>query len=161
MQQQDTANVVAEAARIGSAPTSSRSVDRLEPPAGERQRDLKVSPFVAWVADHSGLSFQEVYGAVVEGVERLTARGHVDRYAEAHRRAQVTREQLARALVAYYQDLSPDEHGAFYQARVGGVPLALSILVRPDWLGTTIRLGTDQERFQLAAPDVGATVRLP
>jgi transcriptional regulator with XRE-family HTH domain len=151
-----------EAARIGSAPTSSRSVDRLELTAGESQRDLKVSPFVAWVADHSGLSFQEAYGAVVEGVERLTARGHVDRYAEAHRRAQVTREQLARALVAYYQDPSPDEHGAtFYQARVAGVPLALSILVRPDWLGTAIRLGTDQERFQLAAPDVGATVRLP
>jgi transcriptional regulator with XRE-family HTH domain len=151
-----------EAARIGSARTSPRSWDRLQPLASERQRDLKVSPFVAWVADHSSLSFQQAYGAVVEGVERLTARGPADRYAEAHRRAQVTREQLARALAAYYQDPSSRELGArFYNARVGGVPLALSILVRPDWLGTAVRLGTDQERFQLAASDVSAEVRLP
>jgi transcriptional regulator with XRE-family HTH domain len=151
-----------EAARIGSRRTSPRSVDSLEPIAGKRQRDLKVSPFVAWVADHSGLSFQEAYGAVVQGVERLAARGPADRYEEVHRRAQVTREQLARALAAYYQDPSPHELGAtFYSARVGGVPLTLSILVWPDWLGAAVRLGTDQERFQLAAPDVGAAVRLP
>src|SRR6266545_1680388 len=151
-----------EAARIGSAPTSSRSADRLEPIASERQRDLKVSPFVAWVADHSGLSFQEAYGAVVEGVDRLTARGPADRYAEVHRRAQITREQLAQALADYYVDPSPHQLGAtFYSARVGGVPLALSILVRPDWLGTAVRLATDQERFQLAASDVAAAVRLP
>src|SRR6266542_2178925 len=48
-----------------------------------------------------------------------------------------------------------------HRARVGGVPLALSILIQPDWLGEAIRLSTDQERFQLAAPDVGAAVRLP
>jgi transcriptional regulator with XRE-family HTH domain len=151
-----------ERARIGSARTSSRSVGRLEPIARERHRDLKVSPFVAWVADHSRLSFQEAYGAVVEGVEQLAARGPANRYAEAHRRSQITREQLARALAAYYQNPSPHQLGAtFYSARVGGVPLALSILVRPDWLGTAVRLGTDQERFQLAAPDAGAAVRLP
>jgi transcriptional regulator with XRE-family HTH domain len=151
-----------EAARIGSAQPASRSVACLEPIAGDRRLDLKVSPFVAWIADHSNLSFQEVYGAVVEGVAQLAARGPADRYAEAYRRTQVTREQLARALVAYYQDPSPHEVGArFYQARVGSVPLVLSILVRPDWLGTAIRLGTDQERFQLAAPDTGAMVRLP
>jgi hypothetical protein len=153
---------VYEAARIGSASTSWRSVDRAEPIASERQRDLKVSPFVAWVADHSALSFQEAYGAVVEGVDRITARGPADRYAEVHRRAQITREQLAQALADYYVDASPDELGArFYSARVGGVSLALSILVRPDWLGAAVRLGTDQERFQLAAPDVGAAVHLP
>lgn len=151
-----------EAARIGSARTSSRSVDRLEPIVSERQRDLKVSSFVAWVADHSRLSFQEAYGAVVKGVERLAARGPAARYAEAHRRAQITREQLARSLVTYYQDPSPRELGAtFYSARVGGVPLALSILVRPDWLGEAVRLGADQERFRLAASDLGAAVRLP
>ena len=151
-----------ETARIGNARNSPRSVGRLEPIAGERQRDLKVSPFVAWVADHSRLSFQEAYGAVVDGVEQLAARGPADRYAAAHRRAQITREQLARALVTYYQDPSPHKVGArFYSARVGGVPLALSILIQPDWLGEAIRLSTDQERFQLAAPDVGAAVRLP
>jgi transcriptional regulator with XRE-family HTH domain len=151
-----------EEARIGSARTSSRSVDRLEPIASERQRDLKVSPFVAWVADHSRLSFQEAYGAVAKGVERLAARRPADRYAQAHRRGQVTREQLARALATYYQDPSPPELGAsFYGARVGGLPLALSILVRPDWLGAAVRLGTDQERFQLAAPDMRDAVGLP
>jgi transcriptional regulator with XRE-family HTH domain len=151
-----------EAARIGNARASSRSVDRLEPIASERQRDLKVSPFVAWVADHSRLSFQDAYGVVVRGVERLAARGPADRYAEAHRRAQITRDQLARALATYYQNPSPHELGAtFYSARVDGVPLALSILVRPDWLGAAVRLGTNQERFQLAAPDVGTAVRLP
>jgi hypothetical protein len=118
---------------------------------------------VAWVADHSRLSFQEAYGAVVEGVEQLAARGPpANRYAEAHRRAQITREQLAQALVDYYQNPSPHDAGAkFYSARVGGVPLALSILIRPGWLSTAIRLGTDQERFQLAAPEVGAAARLP
>jgi transcriptional regulator with XRE-family HTH domain len=146
-----------EAARSASARTPLRSLI-----ASERQRDLKVSPFVAWVADHSALSFREAYGRVAEGVEQLTARGPADRYAEAHRRAQVTREQLARALAAYYRSPSADELGArFYRARVGGVPLALSILVRPDWLGASVRLGTQQERFQLAAPDVGAGVQLP
>jgi transcriptional regulator with XRE-family HTH domain len=150
------------AARIGNARNSSRSVGRLEPIASDRQRDLKVSQFVAWVADHSRLSFQEAYGSVVRGVERLAARGPAARYEEAHRRAQITREQLARALVTYYQDPSPRELGArFYSARVGGVPLALSVLVRPDSLGAAVRLGADQERFQLAAPDLGAAVRLP
>ncbi len=151
-----------EAARIGTARNSPRLMGRLEPIASQHHRDLKVSPFVAWVADHSRLSFQEAYGTVVDDVEQLAARGPADRYAEAHRRAQITREQLARALATYYQDPSPHELGAtFYSARVGGLPLALSVLVRPDWLGATVRLGTDQERFQLATPDLAAVVGLP
>src|SRR6266511_2346772 len=142
-----------EAARSGSARSPLRSVDRL---------DLKVSPFVAWIADHSALSFQEAYSRVAEGVEQLAARGPADRYAEAHRRALVTRDQLAQALATYYRNPSPEEIVArFYRVRVDGVPLALSILVRPDWLGAAVRLGTDQERFQLAAPDIGASVQLP
>jgi transcriptional regulator with XRE-family HTH domain len=142
-----------EAARSGSARSSLRSVDRL---------DLKVSPFVAWIADHSALSFQEAYARVAERVEQLAARGPADRYAEAHRRSLVTRDQLARALATYYQNPSPDELGArFYRARVAGVPLALSILVRPDWLGASVRLGTGEERFQLAAPDAAVAVQLP
>jgi len=142
-----------EVARSGRARSPRRSVDQL---------DLKVSPFVAWVADHSTLSFREAYGRVVEGIEQLAARGPADRYAEVHRRAQVTREQLARALAAYYRNPSPEEFGArFYSARVGGVPLALSILIRPDWLGASVRLGTGEERFQLAASDAAAAVQLP
>jgi transcriptional regulator with XRE-family HTH domain len=145
-----------EAARSLSAGTPLRSLP-IEP-----QRDLKVSPFVAWVADHSSLSFQEAYSRVAASVEQLAARGPADRYAEAHRRAHVTRDQLAQTLATYYQSPSPEGLGArFYSVRVGGVPLALSILVRPDWLGASIRLGTEQERFQLAAPDVAAAVQFP
>src|SRR6266498_5726769 len=63
-----------EAARIGSTQALSRSAARLEPVVGDRHLDLKVSPFVAWVADHSSLSFREAYAAVVEGVEQFAAR---------------------------------------------------------------------------------------
>jgi transcriptional regulator with XRE-family HTH domain len=150
-----------EAARIGSARAASRSTARLESLTADRPLDLKVSPFVAWVADHSSLNFQQAYAAVVERVQRLAGRSPADRYAEAHRRAQVTREQLARALATYYRDPSPREVGAeWYRARVGGVPLVLSVLVRPDWLGAAIRLGTEHERFALVPPDTGDAVRL-
>jgi transcriptional regulator with XRE-family HTH domain len=151
-----------ESARIRSAQAAWRPSARLEAVATDRPLDLKVSPFVAWVADHSSLSFEEAYAAVVKRAHQLSVRTPADRYAEAHRRGQVTREQLARALATYYHDPSPDELGAtFYRARVGDAPLALSILVRPDWLGAAVSLGTSQERFRLAVPGAGDTIRLP
>ncbi|MGH8886989.1 MAG: helix-turn-helix domain-containing protein [Egibacteraceae bacterium] len=120
-----------------------------QPPA----RKLRTVEFVAWVADRSHLSFQESYDAVVTHVERLEAEAPAVRYGEAYRRGQVTREQLARALVAYYRDTAPGDVGAaFYRACVGGVPLTLSVLVRPGWRDAAVRLATDQERFQLAGP---------
>lgn len=122
-------------------------------------RKLRTAEFIAWVADRSDLSFQETYDAVVARVARLEAAAPAVRYGQAHQRAQVTRDQLAQALVAYYCDPSPGDVGAaFYRARVGGVPLILSVLAQPGWLGTAVRLATDQERFRLAAdaPDPSA-----
>jgi transcriptional regulator with XRE-family HTH domain len=145
-----------QTAKTRGSGSSPGSADPPGPIARERRRALKVGQFVAWIADHSGLSFQEAYEAVVDSVERLAGRPPADRYAEAHRRAQITREQLAGTLITYYRDPSPHELGAaFYKARVGGASLTLSVLVRPDWLGTAVSLGTDQERFRLDAPDTG------
>lgn len=101
------------------------------PPA----RTLKTLEFMAWVANSSNLSFQETYDAVEARVDRFEAVAPAVRYEQAHRRGQVTRAQLAHALVTYYRNPCPADVGAaFYRARIGGVPLALSILVgRPGW----------------------------
>jgi hypothetical protein len=118
-------------------------------------RKLATVEFIAWVADRCDLSFQRIYDAVVSQVEELEAATPAVRYEQAHRRGQVSQAQLAGALAAYYRNPCPAEVGArFYQARVGGVPLSSSILVRPGWLNAAVRLATDQERFRLdTAPD--------
>jgi transcriptional regulator with XRE-family HTH domain len=122
-------------------------VERVPPPA----RELKTLDFIAWAAEHSCLSFQEVYDAVVAHVALLEAVPPSVQHAEVHRRSRVTREQIAQALVAYYQRSSTYNTSAtFYRARVGGVPLTLSILIEQDWLDLGVQLGSDQERFQLA-----------
>ncbi|MGH8932842.1 MAG: helix-turn-helix domain-containing protein [Egibacteraceae bacterium] len=121
------------------------------PPA----RELGTLEFMAWVAHRSELSFQETYEAVAARIEKLEAAAPAIRYEQAHRRGQVTRAQLAQALATYYRDPCPADVGAaFYRARVGDVPLSLSILVQPAWLDAAVRLASDQERFRLtAAPD--------
>jgi hypothetical protein len=115
-------------------------------------RELKTVELVAWVADHSSMSFQEAYGAIATRAERLRAQAPATRYAEAHRRRRITREHIARALVIYYyQNAVPGgDKTMFYGACVGGVPLTLSVLVQRGWLGTAVQLGSDQERFRLA-----------
>jgi len=124
--------------------------------SGEEPRELRTGEFIAWVADHSQISFEEAYEAVAARVDQLMVEAPSRRHAEAHRRSRVTREQFAQALVAYYGDPSIGENGAtFYGARVGEVPLTLSILSRPDWLEAAVRLETDQERFRLATPVSG------
>jgi transcriptional regulator with XRE-family HTH domain len=106
-------------------------VERLPPQA----RELKTLEFVAWAAEHSCLNFQEVYDAVVARAALLEAMAPSVRHAEIHRRSRVTREQIAQALVAYYHSSSSDNASAtFYRARVGGIPLTLSVLVEQDWL---------------------------
>lgn len=116
-------------------------------------RELKTVELVAWVADHSSMSFQEAYGAIAIRAERLLALPPANRHAEAHRRKGITREHIARALIAYYQSgLSGGSGVTFYRARVGGIPLTLSMLVEQGWLATTVRLGSDQEQFRLSNP---------
>jgi transcriptional regulator with XRE-family HTH domain len=121
-------------------------------PLAPSSRELKIVELMAWVSDHSSLSFQEVYGAIATRVEQLHAQPPANRYAEAHRHRQITREDIAKALVTYYHDASPggENRAMFYRACVGGVPLTMSVMVQRGWLGTSVRLGSDQERFRLA-----------
>jgi transcriptional regulator with XRE-family HTH domain len=131
-------------------------VERVSPPA----RELRTLQFVAWAAEHSCLSFQEVYDAVVSHAALLEALAPSARHAEVHRRSRVTREQITQALVAYYHSASTDNASTtFYGASVGDVPLTLSVLVEHDWLGRAVRLGGDQERFRLVVPDLNAAAR--
>jgi transcriptional regulator with XRE-family HTH domain len=128
-------------------------VERVPPQA----RELKTLEFVAWAAEHSCLSFQEVYDAVVAHAALLEALAPSVRHAEVHRRSRVTREQIAQALVAYYHSSSSDNPSArFYRARVGGIPLTLSVLVEQDWLDLAVQLGSDQERFRLVVTDLNS-----
>jgi len=123
-------------------------------------RKLKAIEFVAWIAKHSNLSFQGVYEAVSARAEWLDAQAPATRFAQAHERSRITREQIAKALVAYYGDVSTGNTGAkFYKARVGGTPLTLTITTKRGWLGMAVQLGSDQERFRLNSdPVVGAPV---
>jgi transcriptional regulator with XRE-family HTH domain len=122
------------------------------PKSAGQPRELKTLDLAAWIADRSSLSFQETYASIITRLHRLAALGPGERYAEAHRRRHVTREQLATALASYYRDPSPSDVGAmFYRAHVSGRPLTLSILVRRDWLDVAVKLDSDQEDFRLAA----------
>jgi hypothetical protein len=96
---------------------------------------------------------------VVAHAELLQALAPSVRHADVHRRSRVTREQIAQALVGYYHSSSTANASAtFYRARVGGVPLTLSVLVEQDWLGLAVQLGSDQERFRLDVTDPNSAV---
>jgi transcriptional regulator with XRE-family HTH domain len=115
-------------------------------------RELKTSEFVAWIAEHSALSFQEAYEAVVARAAWIEAQAPSVRHADAYRRSRVARQQVAEAVVAYYGD-DVDGRSRFYRAHVGGASLTLSILVQPGGLGAAVQLGGDQEQFQFSAQD--------
>lgn len=113
-------------------------------------RKLKTTQFVAWIAEHSALSFQDAYEAVAAHAEWLEAQPPAMRHAQEHARNNVTRQDIAKALVAYYGDASSGNTGAtFYKARVGGSSLTLSIMTKRVWLGTAVQLDSEQERFLL------------
>jgi hypothetical protein len=115
-------------------------------------RELKTSEFVAWIAEHSALTFQEAYEAVVARAAWIEAQAPSVRHADAYRRSRVARQQVAEAVVAYYGD-DVDGRSRFYRAHVGGASLTLSILVQPGGLGAAVQLGGDQEQFQFSAQD--------
>jgi hypothetical protein len=99
-----------------------------------------------------------VYDAVGAQAALVEGLAPSARHAQAHRRSRVTREQITQALVAYYHTASMEDASAtFYRARVGGVPLTLSVLVEQGWLGLAVRLGSDQERFRLVVSDLNST----
>jgi transcriptional regulator with XRE-family HTH domain len=113
--------------------------------------ELKTVELVAWVADHSSMSFREAYGAIASRVEQLHAQLPATRHADAHRRRHITRQQIAEALVTYYRDDFSGGAGArFYRACVGGAPLTRSVMAQQGWLRTAVQLGGDQEQFRLA-----------
>jgi transcriptional regulator with XRE-family HTH domain/pimeloyl-ACP methyl ester carboxylesterase len=153
--ERETRRQQAHTKRWQSAVGESLRVEQISP----RARELKTLQFVAWAAEHSRLSFQEVYDAVVAHAALLEGLAPSARHAQVHRRSRVTREQITQALHAYYHSSSMDDgSAAFYHARVSGVPLTLSILVERGWLGLGVRLGSDQEQFRLAVPDPNSAV---
>jgi transcriptional regulator with XRE-family HTH domain len=122
---------------------------RAAPVAPGPGRELRTLEFVSWVAEHSSLTFEEAYGAVVAEATQLEQQPPAVRYAAHHRRSRITREQLAQALVAYYElGIPPDSAAGFYRAQVGDVLLTLSVLTRENWLGSIVQLGSEEERFR-------------
>jgi len=132
-------------------PIVDEDVQIIQPAASPSSRELKTSEFVAWIAEHSALSFQEAYEAVVARAAWIEAQARSVRHADAYRRSRVTRQQVAEAIVAYYGDV--DGRSRFYRAHVGGAPLTLSILVQPGGLGAAVQLGSNQEHFQFSVQD--------
>jgi transcriptional regulator with XRE-family HTH domain len=114
------------------------------------ERDLRTAPFIAWLADHAGASFQSLYTAVNAAVARLEAEPPSLRYSRDHSRRHISREQLARAIAAYYGE--PTSGGMLYQATVDRSEVLLSILTRPDWLDTAVELGGDHEKVRYVPP---------
>jgi hypothetical protein len=109
---------------------------------GKPAAELRTTDFIAWLADHSSSSFPALYAAVANVIARLEAEPPSIRHGREHARRHVTRDQLARAAIAYY---GKPEAGTFYRARVGRTDVVLSMLTRPDLLDTAVELGTDNE----------------
>jgi len=117
------------------------------------ERDLRTSPFIAWLADHSAASFGSLYAAVNAAVARLEAEPPSLRYGREHNRRHVSRAQLAEAIARYHGE--PPAGSMLYRAKVGDRRLTTSILTRPEWLDTAVPLGGDAEsaRFVPPGPD--------
>ncbi len=97
------------------------------------ERELRFADFIAWLADHSDASLLSLYATVNTLVARLESEPPSRRYARDHARGQVSRAQLAQAVVDYYGEPARSD-GVFYRARVGDEDIQLSVLTRPEWL---------------------------
>jgi transcriptional regulator with XRE-family HTH domain len=114
------------------------------------EHELRFADFIAWLADHSDASLLSLYATVNNLVARLESEPPSRRFARDHARAQVSRAQLARAVVDYYGEPAPND-GVFYRARVGDGDIQLSVLTRPEWLHT-VDLTTDDAAFAFVPP---------
>jgi transcriptional regulator with XRE-family HTH domain len=129
-----------------------------EPEAEQAQQGLaKQAPsisaveFVEWIAEHGRASFREVYDRLAARVQRLQHNPEPERRHRAYLRDRVTRQQLVTALASYYP--APlAEDCSFYRVQVDGEPLSTTVLTRPSWVRTQIRLGTEAERFEYVSP---------
>jgi transcriptional regulator with XRE-family HTH domain len=107
--------------------------------------------FVEWIAEHGRVSFREVYDRLAAGIQRLQHSPEPERRHRAYLRDRVTREQLVTALARYYP--APLAEGcSFYRVHVDGEPLSTTVLTRPSWVRTQIRLDTEAERFEYVSP---------
>jgi transcriptional regulator with XRE-family HTH domain len=114
---------------------------------------IRSMEFVEWVAEHSGVSVRGAYDLVVGRIRHRQQLPERELLQRAHLRGRVQREQLARALAAYYPSPLPAGY-AFYQATVDGAPLPTTLLTRPGWLGLRTRLGTQAERMGFEWPSM-------
>jgi transcriptional regulator with XRE-family HTH domain len=114
------------------------------------ERDLRTAPFIAWLADHSSVTFRSLYAAVNAAVARLEAEPPSLRYGREHNRRLVTRAHLAEAIARYYG--GPPGGSMLYRAQIGDRRVATSILTRPAWLDTAVPLGGDAESARFVPP---------
>lgn len=121
-----------------------RAARSLPGSAGEPDPRLRTVEFVAWVADHSSASFEEVYAAVAAGVERIGSERFLDVAARQHRRERIGRSEVVEALAARY---GPD--AGFYRAVVGGTNVILSVIARSGWTGLGVPLASEETRVEV------------
>lgn len=118
---------------------------------------------LAWIVDHSSLSFDEVHQALKTRMAELQQGDPpLKRYERIYRRSNVTRRQIADFLCDYYEHSIPSKIG-YCTVRSGGDTLKLSVLTKPEWLNLNVHLGGDNERFLLSTSSgdsLGATPRL-
>lgn len=107
-------------------------------------RTLRTADFVAWIADHSGWPYDDVYSAVADAADRLAARSFAARSGAEHARASRSRAELAAAVQSYY-----GLDAGFYTATVGEETLSLSMLVEQAWLGLELPLDRQHQQFHL------------
>jgi len=109
-------------------------------------RDLRTVEMVAWLAEAAGRSFTETYELVCKASDRVEARSAADQYARNYARASIGRQELADAVVDYYQ---VGEDDWLYSTEIGGDPITLSIVSKPEWRGLNIDLRADGEESQV------------
>ena len=99
---------------------------------------------MAWLADHSGSDFVDLWNAVADGAACLKSQPRRVQAALDHRRGAVTRSDIATAIAAYYE--AADQ---LYRVRVGPHNLQLSLLTRPEWLHLSLRIGRGTENVRV------------
>lgn len=115
-------------------------------------RDLRLTAFVSWLAEHSDALFGDLYQDVSSRAAQLDEEPAAVRHQRVHARRSVTRDDVAGALHERY---GPDR---FARATVAGGPLRLSMLTSTAWMHPTV-LGSAGERIRYEPPAL-STVRL-
>jgi hypothetical protein len=130
-----------------------RSKTAVSPAGGPGAKpELRTGEFVAWLAAHSNVSFEDAYDRVVTAAEHLASRPPALRHGTA---IPAVRSQLVEAVTAYYGDPA-----GLYRAKVDSVAVELSILSEPRWVGQSIPLGTVAEHCELADTQSDVDVHL-